>query len=312
MGSKKFLICAMLLGTFVNYMYAISTDSARIAKLEESQLVESQKRVALVAKVDSLGKMLSATQKRLERLSVSVSQTELRQDAQIDSLYLSYRENELNIRNTAEKLGVEISSTNSLIGNKADSADVKQRTWIGSGIVLLLAIICIVLYLILRSRILKGAADIEVLHKKAEELNEKIVDKLAAEMSEMQKISESLSVLSKSDSASSEPDHSLIITLADRITFMEMTLSKMDESVRGYKQLSRSIGQMKNNMLANGYQIVDMLGKPYNDGMKVTATFIEDPSLPEGVQKITGITKPQINYKGVMIQAAQIMVSQNI
>lgn len=312
MESKKFLICAMLLGTFVNYMYAISTDSARIAKLEESQLLESQKREALVAKVDSLGKMLSATQKRLERLSVSVSQTELRQDAQIDSLYLSYRENELNICNTAEKLGVEISSTNSLIGNKADSADVKQRTWIGSGIVLLLAIICIALYLILRSRILKGAADIEVLHKKAEELNEKIVDKLAAEMSEMQKISESLSVLSKSDSASSEPDHSLIITLADRITFMEMTLSKMDESVRGYKQLSRSIGQMKNNMLANGYQIVDMLGKPYNDGMKVTATFIEDPSLPEGVQKITGITKPQINYKGVMIQAAQIIVSQNI
>ena len=312
MNVKKILMCTLLLGTFVGYLSADSADSARIADLERSQLLEVEARGALVTKVDSLSRVLSTTQKQVERLSVSCRQSELRQDAKIDTLYQSTKENELNIRSAAEKLGVEISSTNSLLGGKADSADVQQRTWIGIVIVLLLAILSLVIYLMLRSRILKGSADIEALHKKAEELNEQIVDKLAAEMSEMQKISESLSILSTSGSASSEPDHSLILTLADRITFMEMTLSKMDESVRGYRQLSRSIEQMKNNMLANGYQIVDMLGKPYNDGMKVTATFMEDASLPEGTQKITGITKPQVNYKGVMIQAAQITVSQNI
>lgn len=69
---------------------------------------------------------------------------------------------------------------------------------------------------------------------------------------------------------------------------------------------------MKDNLSANGYEIVDMLGKPYNQGMKVTANFIEDENLEQGQQIITGIIKPQINYKGKMIQAAQITVSQNI
>ena len=37
-----------------------------------------------------------------------------------------------------------------------------------------------------------------------------------------------------------------------------------------------------------------------------------DETLAEGEQKITGIIKPQINYKGKMIQSAQITVSQNL
>lgn len=86
----------------------------------------------------------------------------------------------------------------------------------------------------------------------------------------------------------------------------------MDSSVRGYKQLTKSIRQMKDNLLANGYEIVEMLGKPYNEGMRVQANFSEDESLPLGTQTITGIIKPQINYKGKMIQAAQITVTQNI
>ena len=86
----------------------------------------------------------------------------------------------------------------------------------------------------------------------------------------------------------------------------------MDKSVRGYKQLIRSIKQMKDNLRANGYELVEMLGQPYNEGMKVIATFVEDEDLSKGEQIITSVIKPQINYKGVMIQAAQITVSQNI
>ena len=69
---------------------------------------------------------------------------------------------------------------------------------------------------------------------------------------------------------------------------------------------------MKDNLLASGYEIVDMLGKPYHEGMKVTANFIEDNNLGEGQQIISDIIKPQINHNGQMIQAAQITVSQNI
>lgn len=110
----------------------------------------------------------------------------------------------------------------------------------------------------------------------------------------------------------SEPDHSLALKVADEIIRIETNLSKMDSSVKGYKQLSKAVERIRTNFMANGYEIVDMLNKPYNEGMKVTANFVSDESLADGEQKITGITKPQINYNGKMIQSAQITVSQNI
>ena len=108
------------------------------------------------------------------------------------------------------------------------------------------------------------------------------------------------------------PDHSLALKVADEIVRIELNMSRMDSSIKGYKQLTKAVERIKDNFNANGYEIVDMLGKPYNEGMKVTANFVADEDLEEGKQIITGITKPQINYNGQMIQAAQITVSQNI
>lgn len=110
----------------------------------------------------------------------------------------------------------------------------------------------------------------------------------------------------------SEPDHTLALKVADEIVRMELNLSRMDASVKGHKQLSKAVQRIKDNFKANGYDIVDMLGKPYNEGMKVVANFVSDENLEEGQQIISSITKPQINYNGQMIQAAQITVSQNI
>jgi len=44
--------------------------------------------------------------------------------------------------------------------------------------------------------------------------------------------------------------------------------------------------------------------------MNLQATFIEGEDLNEGDAIITRIIKPQINYKGKLIQAAQVEVSQ--
>ena len=86
----------------------------------------------------------------------------------------------------------------------------------------------------------------------------------------------------------------------------------MDSGIKGYKHLTKSISQMKDNLKANGYELIDMLGKKYSDGLKATVSFDDDETLPEGTRIITKIIKPQINYNGVMIQSAQITVSQNI
>lgn len=116
----------------------------------------------------------------------------------------------------------------------------------------------------------------------------------------------------KSATTDNTTDHSLALKVADEIVRIEMNLSRMDASIKGYKQLAKAVQRIKDNFNANGYEIVGMLGKQYNAGMKVVANFAPDENLPLGTQIITGIIKPQINYNGQMIQAAQITVSQNI
>ena len=211
-----------------------------------------------------------------------------------------------NLNATAEKLDGKIDTTQKNIDEQ--SSILKTRSFLGALIAVLVLIISGLLTILLHK---KGSSKIEELKKQSDKLNEEIVNKFSVEMSDMQKIASSIGALSAAG-ASTENEQDLIKTLADRITFMEMTLYKMDSSVKGHKQLSRSISQMKDNMLASGYELVDMLGKHYSDGMKAIASFEDDDSLEDGARIITKVIKPQINYKGRMIQNAQITVSQNI
>lgn len=107
-----------------------------------------------------------------------------------------------------------------------------------------------------------------------------------------------------------ESDHSLALKVADEIVRIEKNLAVMDPGIRGRKQLAASVERIRDNFAAYGYEIVAMLHKPYDDGMKVIANFRPDDSLADGEQIITRIIKPQVNYQGTMIQAAQIEVSQ--
>lgn len=244
----------------------------------------------------------------------ALNQTIESQNAEIDSLKSEIANTAQCIDALADSLNVNITNTRSEIQTSSEtlSNSIAKKSQTGLWIFIALALALVIVAFILGKLIAKRGNEVASLSAKADKLNEEIVNRMASEMSEMQNISKQISTLSNAPGASPESEQKLITTLADRITFMEMTLYKMDSSVRGHKQLSKSIKQMKDNLLANGYELVDMLGKDYHDGMKVTANFVEDEDLPQGKQVITGIIKPQINYKGKMIQSAQITVSQNI
>lgn len=291
---KKHLILGLLLCGSILTSYAENTDSLRINDLEIALKSEARAREKLSSELSAQKSLINEQNKTIESLMESISV------------------NAQNIKSTAEQLGVKIDDTKTVLETKADTTDLKSKATIGAILLGILLIICAVVYVLLHKKIAKGDANIEALRAKADKLNEEVLNQFSLEMAEMKKISDALVKVPNTGATGASEDHSLIKTLADRITFMEMTLYKMDPKVRGYKQLTKSISQMKDNLLANGYELVDMLGKPYNDGMKVTANFIEDEEIEAGKQIITGIIKPQINYKGTMIQAAQITVSQNI
>lgn len=233
---------------------------------------------------------------------------------EIDSLKSVIVEINNSVSALADSLNINISTTRKQIQTSSDSlnATIAKKSQTGLWIFIAIAIVLAVIAFVFGKLIAKRGNEVALLSAKADKLNEEIVNRLSSEMSEMQTISKQIGSISKATSSETDTEQKLITTLADRITFMEMTLYKMDSSVRGHKQLSKSIKQMKDNLLANGYELVDMLGKDYHDGMKVTANFVEDENLPEGKQIITGIIKPQINYQGKMIQSAQITVSQNL
>ena len=231
----------------------------------------------------------------------------------LDSLRVSLLNIQNEMRLLSKKMGKDLQQTQKQVDEttRTFSTSIKSRTIYGTVVLIFLIVLILGLFVMLH----KGYTDVGVLKRKADKLNEEILNQLSLDMVEMQKITTSLATLSSAQTSQVNnvtSDHSLVKALADRITFMEMTLYKMDKNVRGYKQLSKSIVQMKDNLKANGYELVDMLGKNYNDGMKVVPNFVEDDTLKEGVQIITGIIKPQINYKGIMIQSAQITVTQNL
>lgn len=299
-------------------IYLLITPVWVMAQTPDNQYQAQQNQITMleqkVQNVEKQNIVFNGQLKELKAMIVSLAsdngmlKSALQQkQAVIDSLAKVVATNSENIQATADELGLKIQSTDDAVSQNAESLKAKTIWGIAAFI---LAILASLVVWLLHKKGQKSSDDkIALLKNQADELNEKIVGQFSDEMSELQKLSNVLR--NTGGNASTEPDHSLVKTLADRITFMEMTLYRMDSSVKGHKQLSKSIAQMKDNLLANGYEIVDMLGKEYDEGMKVTANFNEDENIESGKQIITGIVKPQINYKGIMIQSAQITVSQN-
>lgn len=104
-------------------------------------------------------------------------------------------------------------------------------------------------------------------------------------------------------------DHSLILRVADEIIRIQKNLSMMNPETKGLKQLEFAIDRIQDNFRENGYEIVELLNKPYDQGMKVSAKFKPDDTMKRGEQIITRIIKPQVNYNDLIIQEAQVEVS---
>jgi chromosome segregation ATPase len=108
---------------------------------------------------------------------------------------------------------------------------------------------------------------------------------------------------------SEEIDHSLALKVADEIVRINKNLSNMDVNTKGLKQLSASVKRIEDNFAANGYDMPEILNKPFDSRVKMVANMVEDENLGKGIEIITKIIKPQVNYKGVLIQSAQVEVS---
>jgi hypothetical protein len=266
--------------------------------------------------IDDLTKKLNNLQFITNRQSNEISILVNRVNAQksiIDSLSEVTTINSENIITNSKELGTKIQETTIATNSKISALDAnvgKNRLFwiIGTLGTLLLGGL---LYLLLGKRIQSNKSDVETQIKNTKaSLDEESV-KLDSKLVEV--LNKQLEVLSeerKTVGTSEEADHSLVLKVADRLISMEKNLSRMDAKTKGLKQLKKGVESIKDNFAVKGYEIVEMLGKEYNEGMKVSVGFIQDEDFEEGKRIITRIIKPQVNYNGVMIQTAQIEVTE--
>jgi len=108
---------------------------------------------------------------------------------------------------------------------------------------------------------------------------------------------------------SGDIDHTLALKVADEIIRIQKNISNMDPDTKGLKQLEFAVERIQDNFRENGYEMVDLLNRPYHPGMKLSAKFKQDEKLSPGEQIITRIIKPLIKFNNEIIQEAEVEVS---
>ncbi|MDV4035887.1 hypothetical protein CMT63_10385 [Elizabethkingia anophelis] len=281
------------------------------AQEQNTELQKQQQEIfVLKQKLNNQQSVINQQKTELENLS---SKTE-NQEKKIDSLTLRTDENVKNIHSIAENLGAKIQQTENASKDSISKLDKDVSTnllyWIIATLVTL--ILGGVIYWLLGKRIANSKTDVETQIKNTKTALEEESIKLDSRLVEVLESQLKLKLEEKQIipiNSNNEIDHSLTLKVADEIIRIQKNLQQMDSGTKGLKQLSASVKRIQDNFASNGYELVEMLGKEYNEGMKVIANFIPSEDLETGKQIITRIIKPQVNYKNEMIQSAQIEVS---
>ena len=252
-----------------------------------------------------LQKDISSNKEEITILRKNLETSKQKIDSLEGQILVLQKELQKSQTNTSCKIEATISSISAL------NHSIKSKAIICCSVLAFIILILSLIIFKLRKKLHSTVASVEETKDAQKGLQESQQQLENGTISLDSKVADLLNAHLSSTIQANQQDHSLALKVADEIVRIETNLYRMDPATRGYKQLTRSVQRMKDCFMTKGYEISDLLGKPYNEGMKVVANFTIDESLKEGEAIITGVTKPQIIYNGKMIQAAQITVSQN-
>ena len=231
----------------------------------------------------------------------------------IKNLRAELENNKSNIETISKSLDVKITDNKTTADKQIQGVKetVSKNTLYWIIAVLGIALLSVLLFGLLRKQVTKNKTDItaniqqtkKALEEEGVKLDSKLVDLLATQMQLMKEERQAVP-----SSKAEEVNHELALKVADEIIRIQKNLGNMDTETKGLKQLVASVKRIQDNFEANGYELVEMLGKQYNTGMNVSVTFVPCENGEGKPMQIVGIIKPQVNFKGVMIQQAQIRV----
>ena len=303
---KKIVLITLLSGA--TNLFAQQQDSILVQSVDSLQTIVNEQQndiQKLYSELDKEYRTYRIVRKDLNKKIID------KQKEVIDSLNLLIGESNQKLTALNNQLDLKIQKSDSQIAELDSNVEKNQLYWIIAtlGTLLLGGLI----YWLLGKRITSSKTDVETqirntkdsLEEESVKLDNKLVKFLETQLKLQQETSKSQPLASNQ-----KTDHSLALKVADEIIRIQKNLSRMDEKTKGLKQLNSSVKRIQDNFASNGYESVDMLGKEYNEGMKATVNFVQDEDFEEGKRIITRIIKPQVNYKGTMIQTAQIEVTE--
>ena len=297
---KKLAIILMLFTSFQTYSQ--SSNSGKVEEQVKKVQVQVQK---LENENIKLRTVIKDMDLKLKHINTKVIQ-------------LTYKTDSTNctLNQATSKLGLQITKTESVANSKIQAIDnnLSKNTLYWIIAILLALILSGVIYFILNKKQRTDKIDvIDQLSKTKSSIEESLVKEFGKQTELLESQLQLIEEQDKNQStkvATHEIDHSLALKVADEIMLIERNISLMDKNVKGLKQLSRSVQKLKDNLNANSYEMPELLGKQFNQGMKLTVvSSIPDDNLNKGDEIISKIIKPQVNYGGKMIQTAQVEVS---
>jgi len=104
-------------------------------------------------------------------------------------------------------------------------------------------------------------------------------------------------------------DHSLALRVGEEIYRMRFRLNSMTEDTKGIKPLLKSLERLEEDFNRQGYELVDLLNRPFTDELIAKTRFIPSDDLAPGERIITRVVKPPILYKGKAVELPEIEVS---
>jgi hypothetical protein len=310
---KKILLIWLVFGV-TNLNAQQKQDSIFVQTIKSLEIKVNQQQ----ADIEKLYSELNKEYRTYRNVKKDLNQTIIdKQHDVIDSLNILIEKSNRKLALTSEQLDSKIQQTNQNANTKIaqldSSVDRNQLYWIIATLATLL--LGGIIYWLLGRRITSSKTDVETqirntkasLEEESVKLDNKLVEVLETQLKLKQESAKSQPVASNE-----KADHSLALKVADEIVRMQKNISKMDEGTKGLKPLTKGIERIQNNFASNGYEMINLLNSEYDERNNIDViNFITDENLAEGKRIITAVIKPQVNYNGVLIQRAQVDVSQN-
>lgn len=305
---RKYFLFLFLLSTISLNSYAqvdkLFMDSLFLAQKEEIE--------KLMFEVSSQQKAIEQQKYSIEILINSIVFLETKFDS-LSEVFVNYEDDTaVLVKKINTRIGDIGESANTKIEQLGNNIDKNSIYWTITIVAIL--VLGTAMYLFFKKRIRSNQTNFEsqiketqkALEEDCVKLDSKLVGVLETQLELIQDNKQG-----KQQSINISTDHSLALKIANEIIRIQKNIRLMDSNTRGLKQLSASVERIQDNLAAYGYELVEMLGKEYNEGMKAEADFIQDDNIEDNKRIITRIIKPQVNYNGIMIQVAKIEVSEN-